>query len=407
MTEKNILILDTGKEWGGGINSLIELLRRSDKKKYHFTALFYYNFNKGDDSDIKSEIEKLGIEFILLRQKKQAGWVKVIKEIIRTIFFFNNKLRKYLVFRIDYLSRIRGNAERISGILKKMKTDLLYLNNQPSSNLEGMIASRMSGVPALQHSRIETTLNSFEIKTANEHLSKMICVSEGVKSSFIEQGIAPSKCTVVYNGIDTSVKPQTPPEEIRKAFNIGDDDILIGTVSSLVKRKRINDLIKALSIMETKTEKTVKCIIVGEGPEKKDLLQLVKTKGIEDKIIFTGFRSDAISCINSMDIFAMTSEKEGFPRVLLEAMLMNKPVVAFDVIGVSELVIDGETGYLIPFGTIPAFSKAASKLINDRDMRIRFGEKGGERIIDNFSIDRYIKGVEDIFDEVMESGDNG
>ncbi|MBI4825082.1 MAG: glycosyltransferase [Nitrospirae bacterium] len=406
MPIKKILILDTGKEWGGGINSLIELLRRADREKYHFTALFYYNFNKGGDSDIKREIEKLGIEFILLRQKKQAGPVKLLKEIIKALFFFNKKLRKNLVFRIDYLCRIRENAGRIAGILKEMRADLLYLNNQPSSNLEGIIASRISGIPALQHSRIETTLNAFEIKAANEQLAKIICVSGGVRDSFIEQGVAPSKCTVVYNGIDISLSPRVSPGEVRRSCNISDDDILIGTVSSLIRRKRLNSLIKALSIASGKTDKAVKCMIVGEGPEKNNLLKLVKKKGMEDKIIFTGFQSDALSYINSMDIFAMTSEKEGFPRVLLEAMLMNKPAAAFDAAGVSELVVDGETGYLIPSGNISSFSKSLSKLIEDRDMRIRYGEKGRERIIDNFSIDRYINGVENVFDEIMRAGDN-
>jgi len=80
MPAKQILILDTGKEWGGGTNSLIELLKRLvpegsnrgiDKTKYHFTALFYNNYKKGDESDIKSEIEKLGIDFLVLEHKKQ------------------------------------------------------------------------------------------------------------------------------------------------------------------------------------------------------------------------------------------------------------------------------------------------------------------------------------------------
>ncbi|MEK6901702.1 MAG: glycosyltransferase, partial [Nanoarchaeota archaeon] len=63
MLPKRILILDTGKEWGGGTNSLLELLKRIDKNKYHFTAIFYNNYKRGNDSNIKMEIEKLGIDF--------------------------------------------------------------------------------------------------------------------------------------------------------------------------------------------------------------------------------------------------------------------------------------------------------------------------------------------------------
>ena len=242
-----VVILDTGKEWGGGTNSLLELLKRIDKTKYHFTALFYNNYKKGDESDIKSEIEKLGVEFLILEQRTQPVIAKTAKELLRLLFFFSRQLKRYSVFLIDYQFRIKRNAEKISELLKNLRIDLFYMNNQPSSNLEGIIASKMTGVSALQHSRIEATLNSFEVKAVNLWLKKMICVSEGVKNSFVRQGIDKSKCVVVHNGIDADTKPETLASEIRKMWGVGEDEILIGTVGSLIKRKQINDLIEALA----------------------------------------------------------------------------------------------------------------------------------------------------------------
>ena len=90
------------------------------------------------------------------------------------------------------------------------------MNNQPSSNLEGIVAAKKVGIKSLLHSRIEADLNFFEIKTVNKWLTKMICVSEGVKSSFARQGVDRSKCVVIHNGIDASIKPSLPPEEIKK-----------------------------------------------------------------------------------------------------------------------------------------------------------------------------------------------
>ena len=75
--KKKILILDTGKEWGGGTNSLLELLKRIDKNKYHFTVLFYNNYKKAGESDVKTEIEKLGMEFLVLGNKEHSlSWSK-------------------------------------------------------------------------------------------------------------------------------------------------------------------------------------------------------------------------------------------------------------------------------------------------------------------------------------------
>ena len=364
--------------------------------------LFYNNYKKGTDSDIRTEAEKLGVRFLLLAQEKQPVIVKIAKELSRLTFFFSRRLKRYFVFLIDYHFRIKQNAEKTSELLKNLRIDLLYMNNQPSSNLEGIIASKITGIPALQHSRIETALNSFEIKAVNLWLKKMICVSEGVKNSFIRQGVDKSKCVVVYNGIDIETVPKASRLDIRKTWGISDKDILIGTVGSLIKRKRIMDLIEATAIVAKRSEHPIKCMIIGKGPEKENLMTKVKERNLDSRIIFTDFQSDAISYINALDIFVMPSEKEGLPRVILEAMLMGKPVIASDITGPSELVVDGETGFLVPVGKTEAIAGAILRLIENPASREQMGEKAKERIIKNFPIEKYINDVKTVFAEVLE-----
>jgi glycosyltransferase involved in cell wall biosynthesis len=398
---KHIAVIDTGKEWGGGTNSLLELLKRIDKIKYRFTVLFYYNYKKGDDSDIKREIEKLGINFILLSQKKQTIIAKLLKEMGRVMFFFSKKIKKYIIFFIDYQFRIKPNAEKIAQNLTDLKADLLYMNNNPSSNLEGIIASKITGIPALQHCRTNPKLNFFEIKISNSSLRKIICVSEGVKNTIVTQGIDNKKCIVVYNGIDSKIKPSIQPNEIRKKWKIFDEEILIGTVGSLLKRKKLDDFIEAISILYNKTNHPIKCMVIGSGPEKEKLEELAMKKNLKDKVIFTGFQNYPVSYINAMDIFVLTSEQEGLPRVILEAMLMGKPVVASNVSGPSELVVDGETGFLVPAKNPQAFANGILKLIKNPTLRTQMGEKARKRVIENFSIEKYVAGVESVFNEVL------
>lgn len=404
MAQKNILVLDTGKEWGGGTNSLLELLKRIDKSKYRFTVLFYNNYRKGNESDIKTEIGKLGIDFLLLEQKKQPVASKTLKEAARAIFFFSAKLKRYFVFLVDYYFRILPNAKNIADILKRQNINLFYMNNQPSSNLEGIIAARAANIPCIQHSRIGAELNRVEVNAVNNWLTKMICVSEGVQDCFIKQGVNGSKCKVVYNGISPDARPKTSVSEIRKMWGIGDDEILIGTVGSLIKRKRVNDLIEALAKIYERVNgqgSRVKCMVVGDGPEKDNLQRQVSKLGLQDKVIFTGFQTDAISYINAMDIFVLPSENEGLPRVILEAMLMAKPVVACNITGPSELVINGETGFLIPVKNPQALADAVLKLIASGDTRNQMGAKGKERVLERFSMGRYMEGVSNIFEEVL------
>jgi len=284
------------------------------------------------------------------------------------------------------------NAGRIAGILKERKVDLLYMNNQPSSNLEGIMASEMTGIPAIQHSRIETGLKPFEVKAANEGLSKIICVSEGVRAALVERGVDPGKCVVAYNGISSETLPLRSPDEIRAECGIKEGDLLVGTVGSLIKRKRIKDLIEALHMIGEKAGR-FKCLIVGKGPEQENLIELVKKRGLDGKVIFTGFQEDAISYINAMDVFAMPSEKEGFPRVVLEAMLMRKPVVAARIRGTEELVVDNETGRFFQKGDTGQLAGCLTELLSSSAMREEMGSTGRERVLGSFSIERYVEEV--------------
>ena len=416
MLPKRILILDTGKEWGGGTNSLLELLKRIDKNKYHFTAIFYNNYKRGSDSNIKMEIEKLGIDFLLLEQNKQTVVSKLLKEASRLIFFFSKKLKKYFIFLTDYHFRIKPNSKNIADTLKRLKINLIYMNNQPSSNLEGIMAAKDANIPCIQHSRIGAELNSVEVTAVNNWLTKMICVSQGVKEMFVAQGIDASKCEVVYNGIAPDANPKVAASEIRKMWGVDEGNLLIGTVGSLIKRKRVNDLIEAVAEIQRQEaggkrqdfkyatcnlKLSAKCMIVGGGPEKANLQKQVLKLDLQDKVIFTDFQTDAISYINAMDIFVLPSEKEGLPRAILEAMLMEKPVVACDTTGSSELVVDGKTGFLVPVKKPEIMADAILKLIASADLRKKFGQNGKTMVLERFSIGSYISGVSKIFEEVL------
>lgn len=413
---KKVLILDTGKEWGGGTNSLLELLHRINKKNYKFTVLFYHNYDRPGKSDIKTEIEKLGIDFLLLDRCNQSVTAKVLKELGRVPLFFNRKFKRLYIFGIDYFFRIRKDVKSITKLLKELNIDLLYMNNQPSSNLEGIIAAKKAGISSLLHSRIEADLNSFEINTVNRWLTKMICVSEGIKESFVRQGVDNLRCSVVHNGIDIKMIPAIHPDKIRQEFNIKENELLIGGVGSLVKRKRFNDLIKAVSKIqnteyrtqttEHKTDKThihpnkIKCIIVGDGAERKSLQKEIDNNRLNDRVILTGFKPDAVSCINALDVFILPSEREGFPRVILEAMLMGKPVIASRVAGLTELIIDKQTGLLFQTGNTKELAGCISSLLSSSQLRKDMGQAGRKRVIENFSIEKYVDKVSRILAEV-------
>jgi len=225
-----------------------------------------------------------------------------------------------------------------------------------------------------------------------------------VKNSFVRQGIDKSKCVVVHNGIAIETVPNASRQDIRKMWGISDENILIGAVGSLIKRKRINDLIEAFAELYSKFKiqnSKFKIMVIGDGTERENLQKEVLEKRLQDKVVFTGFQSDAISYINALDILVMASEKEGLPRVILEAMLMGKPVIACDIAGPSELIVDGETGFLVPVGQTKAIANAMLSLTKDSALRDQMGEKAKERVTRNFPVEKYANSVNKIFEELI------
>ena len=397
---KHVLVLDTGKEWGGGTNSLLELLKRIDREAFRFTGIFYHDYKKGKESTIKTELENMGIPFLLLKQERQPVMAKFLKELCRAVFFFSKNLKRYFVFLVDCRLRIQPNAEKIIELLTNLNADMLYLNNQPSSNLEGVIAAQRVGIPVIQHARSNASLLPSEVKLVNRSITSMICVSNGLKENYINQGVRGNIVTVVHNGIDVTKGPEIPRKAILKDLEIAEDEVVVGMAGSLIKRKGFNVFIRALGHLKSAGVQ-FKGIIIGDGPEKTDLTRLVDRLGLRKEIVFTGFKADGLSYINALDILVLSSPREGLPRVILEAMLMEKPIVASDIPGPAELVAHEETGFLASAGQPKAFADCLKRLIEDPERRKQMGKKGRERVIEHFSIERYVQGVNGIFEKVM------
>ena len=405
MDQAHVVILDTGKEWGGGTNSLLELLRRMDRAKYRFTCVFYDDYRQGKDGPRISEtLARLGVSFEQMPRRSPSLPGKLLKAFLRGLLCFNERFKRLGIFFVDYWVRIRPDARRLAEILRARSPRLVYVNNQPSSNLEGILAARALGIPALQHARIEARLHPFEVRAANEGLCGIIAVSDGVKRGLVvEQGIEPSKCVVIHNGIAIDTAPLLPPAVVRARWGIAEGEVLIGTAGSLVRRKRIADLIGVVAALIAGGGPSIRCVIVGEGPERERLVAEVERHGIADQVVFTGFQPDAISYINALDVFAMPSEREGLPRVILEAMLMAKPVVASAVTGPSELVVDGVTGFLLPVGDSGAWLDALRRLATDEGLRKQMGIAGRQRVVDAFSIDKCVAAVDAVLTRLLAS----
>ena len=383
---RRVLLFDTGNEWGGGTNSMIELLKRIDRTRFAVTACFYHNYRQGD-STLQDALTGIDIPLVILPTRSQPLWAKLAKELVRGFLSWHKSWRAAAVFRIELAWRIRPRARALAELLREGGYELLYMNNQPASNLEGYLAAEQAGVPVVQHCRIEPKLNAAECAVVNRAAHAVICVSQGVQDALVRQGVRHGLCHVVYNAIDSG---QALPAA-RPLTDVTPGTPVVGTIGSLIKRKSIDHLLRAVAQLPADLVPHV--LIVGTGPEERALRQLAAELGFADRVTFTGFQKQPLPWLAAMDVFALTSPSEGLPRVILEAMLLARPVLASDVTGSKEVVVHGETGYLYDYGDVNALAAHLADLLRHADKRHVFGEAGRRRASAEFSIDAYVAGV--------------
>lgn len=392
---RKILLLDTGNEWGGGTNSMLELLKRIDRSQFDIHCCFYHNYTRGEGDSIGQVLEALGIPIIFIPQRKQPRWAKVSKELLRSLVFFSRTLRLSVTRRVDALWRIRPNASRIKAILASQQFDVLYMNNQPGSNAEGYLAAETLPVTLIQHCRIEPVLSSELVSMVNRRIDAVIAVSNGVRDKLVKSGVTPEKCFTVFNAIDIW---QPLPERLamrRQLLGIDDDTFVFGSIGSLSPRKSNHHILTALEKFAAAFP-TVrwKMVILGEGPELEALHRQAKQAGIEDRVIFTGFRNNALEYLAAFDVFILASKSEGLPRVVLEAMLLKTAVIGSRVTGTAELIEHDKTGLLFDYGDTQALFEQMKTLWLDAGKRTQLLQQANASVRQHYAIEHYVAGVE-------------
>ena len=399
--KQKIVLLDNGREWGGGTNSMLELLKRIDREAFDVTCCFYHNYARGNGETIESVLNAIAIPVIFLPQRKQPLWAKLAKEAARALLFFNRSLKKRAVEAIDTRWRVLPNARRLRALLQQGRYKTLYMNNQPSTNVEGYLAARGLDIAVVQHCRIEPQMNARLAKMVNSGADAVIAVSHGVNQTLRASGVAAARCFTVSNAIDIH-QPLPDRTAVRQRLALSEETFVFGTIGSLILRKSNHHVLQALGrFKQAYPSANWKVILVGDGPEAASLRQLAAKEHILDQVIFTGFQNNPLDYLAAFDLFILASRSEGLPRVVLEAMLVNTAVVGSRVVGTEELIDDHVTGLLFDYGDVAQLTQHLITLWQDTALRQRLTHAAAARVRDQYAIEHYVNGVETLLKSVV------
>ncbi|PQV65378.1 Glycosyltransferase involved in cell wall bisynthesis [Abditibacterium utsteinense] len=287
---------------------------------------------------------------------------------------------------------------RLRRRMREFRVDLVATQLSTAS-LWGSLAARAIGVPCV------ATVHALNTKTCYVFADRIIVVSHAVKAHLAAQGIAPRKMRVVYNGIDLSRFQRSLDEnEIRAAkleLGFEADAPLIGVVAHLTRKKGHRWFLEAAAGL-VQISPRAQFVFVGDGPERAALQAQVESLGLGANVRFAGYQKEVVPWIAALDVLVLpTIQKEGFGRVLVEAGAMGKPVVSTPIGGISEVVVDGETGLIVPAFDSKSLLEALSGLLSDPARRAAMGMAGRARAVNHFSIERMVSETEKVYRELL------
>ena len=296
-------------------------------------------------------------------------------------------------------------GDAIVAFLHDSPADVFHLHvGSGREDFDGARAARRAGVPAVVQTLHQPWLfrsprKLVRFTRAIRPVDQLIAVSESMQRSYERVGVPSDRIVTVRNGIEPR-GPGPGRAAARAELGLGPDQPVVLTVGRLVRQKGHDLLIEAVPRLVDRFP-DVAVVVLGEGSMRGLLTRRAAELGVTDHVHLPGHRTDARMLLDAADVFVLPSRQEGLPLAALEAMDLGLPVVGTDVLGTAEVVVDGETGRLVPPRDTRALADALAELLADPELRAHYGGAGRRRYLADFTAKRMAADTFAVYEDVL------
>lgn len=295
----------------------------------------------------------------------------------------------------------------LKSLIQEYNFDVAHIHlYAPDSCRTAILAASMSGLRVITTEHNNSSITSFRLnvlKRLNQHLiHKIIAVSVAVRERLIqERGIDSTKIQYIPNGVDSTHYNKNNfsssfMKDLKSKLTFNNDTLLIGMIGALHRNKGYNYLLADAKSIINKHPNT-RFIFIGEGRYREELEEITRDLDLTRNVEFFGYIADVSAYYGIFDIFVLPSLVEGMPLCLLEAIAMGVPAIATAVDGSKELIIEGETGLLVPPRNVNALAKAIEYMIENPKKAKGMGNAGQKRICEKYSLQKIIEQTLDVY----------
>lgn len=348
-------------DWGGASRVLFTNLRLLDRSRYRPLVLL------PKEGPILPVLDKLDIAYVLWgRQHEPEGVVGYLRNIVRAMRFY-----------------------------RKNSVDLLHINHANYWRPAEVVAAKLLRIPIVTHYHVVVNKPGPFVKFST-------CIAAVSRYTATHSLPAATPKVVIHNSVD--VNRYDNAKEIRGELGLDQDDVVVSFIGQIRDIKGVDLFIKMAHAI---TGDKVKFLIVGECRDPEIYHGSYTRKMLDDeidgdnRILYTGYRSDVENIYASSDIIVMPSRwDEPFGLINIEAGAARKPMISTNVGGIAEIIRHGENGYLADGEDVASLTAYTRKLVEDRDLRLQMGERARE-IVEEMFTTRPIRELERLYDSLL------
>ena len=344
-----------------------------------------------------------------------AVTVCYLRDLRDSIFGIDEHARQ---LHIDYLEvherhsfdpRIWG---RLAAVVRERRIDIVHSHDYKTDLLSLLLARRIGIMPlATAHGWTgQTARERYLYYPAGKRLlarfPRVIAVSSDIRRELVRHGCREDRVRVILNAIDPDAfqRENGRREAIRQTIGLGPGDVVLGAVGRLERQKRFDLLLEAFAPL-SRSRPDLRLAIVGDGSLRSDLTAKAAALGLGRTCLLLGHRLDVADLHHAFDCFVQSSEYEGTPNAVLEAMAMRTPIVATDVGGTRELATHGVHGILVAPGDVPGLSAAIRQVLDDPAAAAARSNEARHRIEHDLSFQARTRRLEGIYEELARERD--
>ena len=372
---------------GGSHYCLLYLIEHLDRARFEPLVVFY------ERNAILKRFQSAA-ETIIHPQDTPVQWAK-------------HGLLPALAGRAVNFGKFLGAVGSHISFLRRHRIDIVHLNNSITRHQDWALAALLARVPCIVHERGLNRVYTARDRSLASRLALIVPMSAWIRDHMVQRGVPGDNIRVMYDGLDPEqVKVATPPAELRKAWNVADNERVIGIVGNVREWKGQETVVRAM-IEVTRRFPDAVCFIVGNTTTADreylaNLKKIAAEAGIERNLRFTGYQQDVPSFMNMMEIVIHASiAPEPFGMVVLEGMAQRKPVIGSRAGGPVEMVVEGETGFTFPPGDAHTLAARIGDLLADPERAKRMGEAGYVRLLREFTIAKYMENIHGAYEAVL------